>query len=109
MFRRRCLPCRGIVASRLCEDTAIRFSLPMLWKVCLAILTLGGCGGYRSWPVPLIHAHAHNDYLHRRPLLDALDCGFCSVEADVHLVDGQLLVAHKLNEVRPELTLQSLY
>jgi len=33
--------------------------------------------------VPLIPAHAHNDYLHARPLLDALDHGFCSVEADI--------------------------
>src|SRR5207237_4622701 len=41
--------------------------------------------------VPLIHAHAHNDYEHTRPLLDALDHGFCSVEADIHLVDGKLL------------------
>jgi hypothetical protein len=29
----------------------------------------------------LTRAHAHNDYHHPRPLLDALDHGFCSVEA----------------------------
>src|SRR5262249_1980163 len=34
-------------------------------------------------PTPLIHAHAHNDYEHTRPLFDALDQGFCSVEADI--------------------------
>ena len=45
-------------------------------------------------PLPLGRAHAHNDYEHTRPLLDALDCGFGSIEADVHLVDGRLLVAH---------------
>ena len=60
-------------------------------------------------PVPLIHAHAHNDYEHTRPLLDALDCGFCSVEADIYLVDGQLLVAHDRKDVKPGRTLQSLY
>src|SRR5271157_4619073 len=38
-------------------------------------------------PVPLTRVHAHNDYLHPPPLFDALNCGFCSVEADVHLVD----------------------
>ena len=54
-------------------------------------------------------AHAHNDYLHDRPLLDALDNGFCSVEADVFLVDGQLLVAHSRAELSPERTLQGLY
>src|ERR1041385_5180981 len=60
-------------------------------------------------PTPLIHAHAHNDYEHKRPLLDALDHGFCSVEADIHLVDGRLLVAHDRRDVKPERTLQALY
>ncbi len=60
-------------------------------------------------PKPLQHAHAHNDYEHKRPLLDALECGFCSVEADVWLVEGRLLVAHDRNQVKPERTLQSLY
>jgi hypothetical protein len=63
----------------------------------------------RAGPVPLTRVHAHNDYEHTRPLLDALDHGFCSVEADIYLVDGQLLVAHERNQVRPERTLQSLY
>jgi glycerophosphoryl diester phosphodiesterase len=58
---------------------------------------------------PLIHAHAHNDYEHARPLLDALDHGFCGVEADIYLVDGQLLVAHNRSQVKPERTLQALY
>ena len=44
---------------------------------------------------PLANAHAHNDYEHDRPLLDALDEGFTSIEADVFLVEGQLLVAPK--------------
>ena len=60
-------------------------------------------------PVPLIHAHAHNDYVHKRPLFNALDDGFCSVEADIYLVDGQLLVAHVRSQVKPERTLQALY
>ena len=60
-------------------------------------------------PKPLVRAHAHNDYVHQRPLLDALDQGFCSVEADIHLVDGQLLVAHDLNKTQPGRTLQTLY
>src|SRR6516225_11634557 len=59
--------------------------------------------------VPLPHAHAHNDYEHKRPLFDALDHGFCSVEADIYLVDGQLLVAHERFQTKPERTLQSLY
>lgn len=58
---------------------------------------------------PLIRAHAHNDYLHDRPLLDALDNGFCSVEADIFLVDGKLLVAHSRFELAVENTLKRLY
>lgn len=60
-------------------------------------------------PLPLAHAHSHNDYEHHRPLLDALDQGFCSVEADIYLIDGQLLVAHDRPDTRAERTLQSLY
>ena len=43
---------------------------------------------------PLERAHAHNDYEHERPLLDALDHGFTSAEADVWLVDGELYIGH---------------
>ncbi len=63
----------------------------------------------QSIPVPLTRVHAHNDYVHARPLFDALDHGFCSVEADVHLVDGKLLVAHDRFQVKPERTLEALY
>src|SRR6185436_16418009 len=59
--------------------------------------------------VPLEHAHAHNDYLHTRPLLDALDHGFTSVEVDIFLVDGELLVAHTAREIKPDRTLEKLY
>lgn len=60
-------------------------------------------------PKPLMQAHAHNDYEHARPLLDALDHGFGSIEADVWLVEGRLLVAHDLKNVKPERTLSALY
>lgn len=63
----------------------------------------------RHWPRPLWRAHAHNDYEHPRPLLDALDHRFGSVEADIYLVDGQLLVAHDPEDLDPSRTLESLY
>jgi glycerophosphoryl diester phosphodiesterase len=53
--------------------------------------------------------HAHNDYEHKRPLFDALEQGFTSFEADIHLVDGELLVAHDRRDVKTDRTLQSLY
>lgn len=65
----------------------------------------GGHGRER----PLPRAHAHNDYEHARPLFDALDHGFSSVEADIYLVDGQMLVGHDPADLVPGRTLQSLY
>ena len=58
---------------------------------------------------PQPQAHAHNDYEHERPLLDALSHGFCSVEADVFAIDGELRVAHDRVDTRPGRTLQKLY
>ncbi|MCT7351957.1 phosphatidylinositol-specific phospholipase C/glycerophosphodiester phosphodiesterase family protein [Streptomyces sp. 15-116A] len=72
-----------------------------------ATQALAGEQGHR--PRPLWRAHAHNDYEHPRPLLDALDHRFGSVEADIFLVDGQLLVAHDPVDLDPSRTLESLY
>lgn len=60
-------------------------------------------------PKPLPQAHAHNDYEHARPLFDALDHGFCSVEADIWLTPDGLLVAHDKKDLKPGRTLESLY
>src|SRR3954451_5006734 len=59
--------------------------------------------------VPLENAHAHNDYEHARPLFDALDNGFTSVEADVYPVGGDLLVGHDEKALRSTRTLEGLY
>jgi hypothetical protein len=53
--------------------------------------------------------HAHNDYYNARPLHDALERGFGSIEADVFPVDGTLWVAHDTKELKPDRTLKSLY
>lgn len=87
-------------------------ALPLLSGLVVAAGTAcAGWGTGSSGPAAaaLPHAHAHNDYEHRRPLLDALAHGFCSFEADVWLVDGRLLVAHDLEDVRAERTLERLY
>jgi hypothetical protein len=82
-------------------------------KTLLVVASLViGAAGMAQEPArisPLPCAHAHNDYEHARPLLDAWDQGFCSVEADVWLVDGQLLVAHTSNSLSRARTLQALY
>jgi hypothetical protein len=80
----------------------------MIFFACICTLAVHA-GDPNPSPTPLRHAHAHNDYLHERPLLDALAHGFCSVEADIYLVNGELLVAHDRDKVRADRTLQSLY
>ena len=58
--------------------------------------------------LPNLQAHAHNDYEHARPLKEALENRFISVEADVHLQNDQLLVSH--NRPGPKAkTLEQLY
>lgn len=79
------------------------------WFLIIAGQLVSYSGRAEEKVVPLIRAHAHNDYEHARPLLDALDNGFCSVEADIYLVNGKLLVAHDIRNVKPERTLQALY
>jgi hypothetical protein len=92
-----------------------RIWLGVVVGLCVAMMRPGDALGGSSdasagtLPQPLVQAHAHNDYEHRRPLLDALDKGFCSFEADVYLVGGELLVAHNRTQVQPSRTLQSLY
>ncbi|MGW0627340.1 phosphatidylinositol-specific phospholipase C/glycerophosphodiester phosphodiesterase family protein [Streptomyces sp. NPDC002758] len=66
-------------------------------------------GGGNHGPRPLWRAHAHNDYDHPRPLFDALDHRFGSVEADIFLVGDQLLIAHDATDLDPTRTLESLY
>ncbi len=55
-------------------------------------------------------AHAHNDYEHERPLFDALKNGFTSIEADIYLINGLLIVAHDYPEIVDKTkTLANLY
>ncbi len=75
----------------------------------LVCLTIAATARAEAAAPPLPQAHSHNDYEHERPLFDALDRGFCNIEADVHLVDGQLLVGHDPEDVDPQRTLQALY
>ena len=99
-----------------------RRSTLVVVALCVLLTITGGIvvpeaparGSMTAWAtrestVSLARAHAHNDYEHERPLLDALSQGFTSVEADVWLVNGKLLVAHELEEVQPGRTLKSLY
>jgi glycerophosphoryl diester phosphodiesterase len=80
----------------------------VLHFVALVLSIVGSSAAVIVGPA-LPNAHAHNDYAHKRPLLDALFQGFTSIEADVYLVDGRLLVAHDREGIDPAKTLERLY
>ena len=58
---------------------------------------------------PMLSGHSHNDYLRQQPLWDALSLGFISIEVDIHLVGGALLVGHGAEDLDASKTLRSLY
>jgi hypothetical protein len=57
----------------------------------------------------LPRAHSHNDYEQARPLLDALELGFTSIEADVWLVNDRLLIGHTFFQLDADATFESEY
>ncbi len=57
----------------------------------------------------VLPAHSHNDYEHERPLFDALDCNFKSIEADVYSIGDSLFVSHNFEDIKPGKTLRQLY
>lgn len=85
--------------------------MKMKCMLLVAVVCAGAAAMAQEAVKPLVRGHSHNDYFRARPLLDALDHGLCSVEADIYLGDDgqQLLVGHDLKDLKPERTLQALY
>lgn len=73
------------------------------------LISLGLISGFAQSKL-LRNAHAHNDYEHDKPLFDALENGFISVEADVYLIGNELFVYHDRPEnPSQDRTLEKLY
>ncbi len=53
--------------------------------------------------------HSHNDYDRSDPFYKAFDAGFGSIEADIFLQNGKLLVAHEITELENRRNLESMY
>ena len=77
--------------------------------VFLFLFVFFGCGSNKNQKIRVWPAHSHNDYEHERPLFDALDCHFKSVEADVYSVGDSLFVAHNFDQIKPGKTLRNMY
>jgi hypothetical protein len=63
----------------------------------------------KAQQVTLANAFAHNDYRHKRPLLDAQNNGYTHIEADVFLHNNKLVVAHINPYFKGKRTLENLY
>ncbi len=55
------------------------------------------------------YMHSHNDYANNTPFYKAFYNGFNSIEADIFLVNGTLLVSHSDKYLEPERTLKGMY
>lgn len=73
----------------------------------LLALALTCCGVAAAQPPVLIHSH--NDYAQRVPFYQAYAQQVSSIEADVFLHDGQLLVGHDVEDLRADMTFEALY
>jgi glycerophosphoryl diester phosphodiesterase family protein len=89
------------------------FILTVTFVIAFTAASFASSEAQQSASLGLERAHAHNDYEHERPLFDALDHNFKSVEADIWLVNGELIIAHDPEDVPQAVqegrTLRSLY
>jgi len=79
-------------------------------KTCLFVLLIAfQLQVARSQSIPLLNGFAHNDYLHKHPLYDALQNGYTSIEADIFLRSNNLVVAHINPYFKGHRQLENLY
>ncbi len=53
--------------------------------------------------------HSHNDYEKPKPFFEAFENGFGSIEVDVFLKDGKILVAHNVADIDTARSLKKMY
>jgi len=92
-----------VILLLLANDKNIFVRSLLLFMGCVALTLQAGVR-----PLAL-RAHAHNDYQQARPLIGAMEQKFGSIEADVFLVNGRLLVSHDREHLTPERNLVDMY
>ena len=76
-------------------------------KSGLLAVALFVCGAAAAQQPVLIHSH--NDYARRAPFWQAYSQQVYSIEADLFLHDGQLLVGHEVEDLTPDMSFERLY
>ena len=75
-----------------------------IWLLFAALCTCATAVAERP-----ILIHSHNDYCRRAPFWQAYAQQVYSIEADVFLHDGKLLVGHEVEDLSPGMTFEALY
>ena len=76
-------------------------------KSGLLAVALFVCGAAAAQQPVLIHSH--NDYARRAPFWQAYSQQAYSIEADLFLHDGQLLVGHEVEDLTLDMSFERLY
>ncbi len=95
-----------MIMNGLCIRTVMRKYIVCL-PMRLVVLWLGIAGPVSARPPMRIHSH--NDYRQRVPFYQAYAQQVASIEADVYLYEGKLLVGHDVEDLRPEMSFEALY
>ncbi|GAA4091586.1 hypothetical protein [Mucilaginibacter panaciglaebae] len=80
----------------------MKIKFPLLLSAALSFAAFEGIAQAKF-------THSHNDYANNTPFYKAYNNGFNSIEADIFLVDGTLLVSHSDKYLEPERTLKGMY
>jgi alkaline phosphatase len=86
----------------------------MKFRKLLSLLFFGSCFFSvnicgQSFHYSTANAHSHNDYEQKSPFWLAYNNHFGSIEADIFLVHGELMVAHDSNELKRNVSLEISY
>lgn len=85
----------------------VNFKTLIYFGLCIGICVSNTLHAQQK--IQVLPAHSHNDYEHERPLFDALECNFKSIEADVYSIGDSLFVSHNFEDIKPGRTLRRLY
>ena len=86
----------------------------MCFIILLTLIIFFSCSSKKQLESPLGNTpissgHAHNDYEQDRPLYEALENGFTSIEIDVHSYRGKAVISHDDEDLGSKPTIQELY
>lgn len=80
----------------------MKIKFPLLLSAALSVMAFKGIAQAKF-------THSHNDYANNTPFYKAYNNGFNSIEADIFLVNGTLLVSHSDKYLFAERTLKGMY